>query len=72
MKQESSELEGLGPGSKLIIQSSKLKRNSKLQASMKWLCRMMGRDITVQSEAGKGPTFTVTLPVEVTASPPSA
>jgi signal transduction histidine kinase len=32
-------------------------------------CRMMGGDLTVTSEAGKGSVFTVTLPAEVQAAP---
>ena len=31
-------------------------------------CQMMGGDVTVQSEAGRGSTFTIRLPVEVAAS----
>ena len=35
-------------------------------AISKKFCQLMGGDLTVTSEAGKGSTFTVTLPVDVT------
>jgi signal transduction histidine kinase/DNA-binding response OmpR family regulator len=34
-------------------------------AITRYFCRMMGGDVTVQSEPGKGTTFTVTLPMAV-------
>jgi len=37
-------------------------------AITKRFCQMMGGDVTVESEAGKGATFTIRLPTEVTAA----
>jgi signal transduction histidine kinase len=34
-------------------------------AITKQFCQMMGGDVTVESESGKGSTFTIRLPVEV-------
>ena len=32
-------------------------------------CQMMGGDVTVESEPGKGSTFTMTIPADVRARP---
>jgi signal transduction histidine kinase len=37
-------------------------------AITKRFCQMMGGDVTVESEVGKGATFTIRLPTEVTAN----
>jgi signal transduction histidine kinase len=37
-------------------------------AITKRFCQMMGGDVTVESEVGKGATFTIWLPTEVTAA----
>jgi signal transduction histidine kinase len=37
-------------------------------AITKRFCQMMGGDVTVESEVGKGATFTIRLPMEITAA----
>ena len=62
---------GFRPGRRLDHAQVRRHRDSGLAISRRF-CQMMGGDITVASELGRGSTFTIRLPAEVGAVQPAA